>query len=117
MSNSPNTALLSLPPLRPSPSKQNSFTRSSQTTATKRSRSSSIVSVQEVPETYDDQLDQGALTNVNADWVNYKGEPLDFISGDLPSHTRRSGGWQCAGRGRAGCTVTCVWSDKHPSDE
>ncbi|BGO92909.1 hypothetical protein NBRC10512_006075 [Rhodotorula toruloides] len=79
MSNSPNTALLSLPPLRPSPSKQNSFTRSSQTTATRRGRSSSIVSVQEVPETYDDQLDQGALTNVNADWVNYKGAWLIHV--------------------------------------
>lgn len=94
MSNSPNTALLSLPPLRPSPSKQNSFTRSSQTTATRRGRSSSIVSVQEVPETYDDQLDQGALTNVNADWVNYKGacRLLDFISGDLCS-AYTAAGW------------------------
>lgn len=80
MSASPNTALLSLPPLRPSPHKQPSFARSSSGSAvpkaastSKRSRSSSIVSVQEVPETYDDQLDQAALTNVNAEWVNYKG--------------------------------------------
>jgi hypothetical protein len=41
---------------------------------TKRARSSSIVSVTEIPENYDDTLDQGALNNVNADWVNYKGE-------------------------------------------
>ena len=40
---------------------------------TKRARSSSIVSVTESPEHYDDTLDQGALNNVNADWVNYKG--------------------------------------------
>lgn len=89
MSSSPNTALLSLPPLRPSPSKQHSSysrqpsassssisssaSRSAKQTTTKRARSSSIVSVQEVPETYDDQLDQAALTNVNAEWVNYKG--------------------------------------------
>lgn len=43
-------------------------------TTTKRARSSSIVSVQEIVENYDDQLDQGALTNVNATWVNHKGE-------------------------------------------
>lgn len=41
---------------------------------TKRARSSSIVSITEIPENYDDTLDQGALNNVNADWVNYKGE-------------------------------------------
>ncbi|GAA5994934.1 ORMDL family protein [Rhodotorula paludigena] len=86
MSASPNTALLSLPPLRPSPHKQPSFARSSSGSAvpkaastSKRSRSSSIVSVQEVPETYDDQLDQAALTNVNAEWVNYKGAWLIHV--------------------------------------
>ncbi|GAA6032744.1 hypothetical protein JCM8097_000770 [Rhodosporidiobolus ruineniae] len=93
MSSSPNTALLSLPPLRPSPTKQNSFQRSSRDTsgassarsggsgaaATKRARSSSIVSVQEVVETYDDTLDQAALTNVNAEWVNYKGAWLIHV--------------------------------------
>lgn len=85
MASSPRSALLSLPPVRPqlSPTKSNSFTRSTSTSAsttrggggttTKRARSSSIVSVQEVPETYDDQLDQAALNNVNAEWVNYKG--------------------------------------------
>lgn len=45
---------------------------------TKRARSSSIVSVQEIPENYDDTLDQGALNNVNADWVNYKGRFLSY---------------------------------------
>lgn len=91
MAASPSTTLLGLPPLRPSPTKQPSFGRttsahnvhhpyssnsassSSQSATQRRARSSSIVSVQEVPETYDDQLDQGALTNVNAEWVNSKG--------------------------------------------
>ncbi|GAA5980261.1 hypothetical protein JCM11641_005522 [Rhodosporidiobolus odoratus] len=90
MASSPNTALLSLPPLRPSPQKQSSYSRTaasssasssilSHSKATKRARSSSIVSVQEVPETYDDQLDQAALTNVNAEWVNYKGAWLIHV--------------------------------------
>ncbi|BGP12775.1 hypothetical protein JCM10213_007289 [Rhodosporidiobolus nylandii] len=91
MASSPSSALLSLPPLRPSPSKQNSFTRSSHAPSssssvansasktTRRGRSSSIVSVQEVPETYDDTLDQAALTNVNAEWVNYKGAWLIHV--------------------------------------
>ncbi|BGP36755.1 sphingolipid homeostasis protein orm1 [Rhodotorula kratochvilovae] len=85
MSASPNTALLSLPPLRPSPHKGASFARSSSSSTnpkssstTKRARSSSIVSVQEVADTYDDQLDQAALNNVNAEWVNYKGNVLDL---------------------------------------
>lgn len=99
MAASPSTALLGLPPLRPSPTKQPSFGRTtaanhhahhhaaappsssmmmpgtgtSSHATQRRARSSSIVSVQEVPETYDDQLDQGALTNVNAEWVNSKG--------------------------------------------
>ncbi|GAA5835303.1 hypothetical protein JCM3766R1_004747 [Sporobolomyces carnicolor] len=91
MATSPSSSLLSLPPVRPSlsPTKSTSFARTpssigtasasgmsasrSATTATKRARSSSIVSVTEVKETYDDQLDQAALHNVNAEWVNYKG--------------------------------------------
>ncbi|GAA5870315.1 hypothetical protein JCM16303_001961 [Sporobolomyces ruberrimus] len=90
MASSPNSSLLTLPPVRPSPTKAPSFTRttsssngvsgsssqvsrSSATSTTKRARSSSIVSVTEVKETYDDQLDQAALHNVNAEWVNYKG--------------------------------------------
>lgn len=40
----------------------------------KRPRSSSIVSVSEIPENYDDTLDSGALYNVNADWINFKGQ-------------------------------------------
>ncbi|GAA6059082.1 hypothetical protein JCM10212_002053 [Sporobolomyces blumeae] len=87
MATSPRSgALLSLPPVRPalSPTKSNSFTRSTSTatssgTTNKRARSSSIVSVQEVPETYDDQLDQAALNNVNAEWVNYKGAWLIHV--------------------------------------
>ncbi|SGZ30730.1 BQ5605_C049g12447 [Microbotryum silenes-dioicae] len=38
----------------------------------RRPRSASVLSVQEVPINYDDSLDQAALTNVNAEWVNYK---------------------------------------------
>ncbi|GAA5922990.1 ORMDL family protein [Sporobolomyces koalae] len=91
-SSPPSSSLLSLPPVRPSlsPTKSSSFSRTpssigfssatgnsqlsrSSATATKRARSSSIVSVTEVKETYDDQLDQAALHNVNAEWVNYKG--------------------------------------------
>ncbi|TNY18995.1 putative response to unfolded-protein [Rhodotorula diobovata] len=85
MSASPNTALLSLPPLRPSPHKQPSFARSGSSSAvpkattTRRARSSSIVSVQEVADTYDDQLDQAAFTNINAEWVNYKGAWLIHV--------------------------------------
>lgn len=41
--------------------------------AGKRGRSSSILSMHEIKENYDDDLDQHALTNLNADWVNYKG--------------------------------------------
>lgn len=40
----------------------------------KRARSSSIVSVTEIPENYDDTLDSGALNNVHGDWVNFKGQ-------------------------------------------
>ena len=98
MSASPNTALLGLPPLRPSPHKQPSFSRSPSSsavpkasTATKRARSSSIVSVQEVADTYDDQLDQAALNNINADWVNYKG-PFRPTSLLLPALGHARGG-------------------------
>lgn len=100
MASSPSSNLLNLPPIRPnlSQTKSNSFTRStsqsgspngggnssqvsrSSATATKRARSSSIVSVTEVKETYDDQLDQAALHNMNAEWVNYKGELLSLTS-------------------------------------
>jgi hypothetical protein len=92
MASSPNSSLLTLPPIRPSPTKAPSFSRtpsssnanggsssqvsrsSASNATTKRARSSSIVSVTEVKETYDDQLDQAALHNVNAEWVNYKGK-------------------------------------------
>jgi hypothetical protein len=72
-------------PPRPTIQTASSFTRalaskSSTATITKRPRSSSIVSVTEIPENYDDTLDQGALNNVNADWVNYKGEYLFLCS-------------------------------------
>jgi hypothetical protein len=40
---------------------------------TKRGRSSSILSMHEIKENYDDALDQSAMANLNADWVNYKG--------------------------------------------
>lgn len=123
MAASPSTALLGLPPLRPSPSKQPSFGRtasshnvhhhhsasaatsssmmpggsstgtgsSSHSATQRRARSSSIVSVQEVPETYDDQLDQGALTNVNAEWVNSKGASRSHDSLEpVGSGTRRA---------------------------
>lgn len=39
----------------------------------KRGRSSSILSIHEIKENYDDALDQSAMSNLNADWVNYKG--------------------------------------------
>lgn len=35
------------------------------------------MSVQEIPVNYDDTLDQGSLYNVNANWVNFKGELSD----------------------------------------
>lgn len=38
-----------------------------------RVRSSSLLSVREVQDNYDDQLDQGVGPNLNADWVDYKG--------------------------------------------
>ena len=44
------------------------------TSGGRRGRSSSILSMHEIKENYDDDLDQGALgANLNADWVNYKG--------------------------------------------
>lgn len=42
-------------------------------TARRRGRSSSLVSLQEVPADPQETLDQGALNNYNADWVNFKG--------------------------------------------
>jgi len=60
-----STAMLSPPPARPAPLHTNSFTKSKSTTTTRRPRSSSIVSVQEVVDSYDDGLDAGALTNVS----------------------------------------------------
>lgn len=63
-----SNALLS-PPVRPTPLHSNSFQKSkTQSTTTRRPRSSSIVSVQEVVDTYDDGLDAGALTNVSTDY-------------------------------------------------
>ncbi|KAA1097651.1 hypothetical protein PGT21_016176 [Puccinia graminis f. sp. tritici] len=38
-----------------------------------RGRSSSLLSVHEVQDNYDDQLDQGVGPNLNVDWVDYKG--------------------------------------------
>lgn len=43
---------------------------------TKRARSSSILSVTEIEPNYEDSLDQSSLNNVNADWVNLKGQLL-----------------------------------------
>ena len=48
-------------------------------TVQSRGRSSSIVSVTKIAENYDDVLDGGALTNVNAEWVNYKGAWLIHV--------------------------------------
>lgn len=75
MSTAVPTTLLP-PTARPTLQTAASFSRAlaAKSTTTKRARSSSIVSVTEIPENYDDTLDQGALNNVNADWVNYKGE-------------------------------------------
>lgn len=115
MATSPNSSLLSLPPVRPSlsPTKSTSYSRTpsstnggasgsssqvSRSSATKRARSSSIVSVTEVKETYDDQLDQAALHNVNAEWVNYKGEYFVVLSTilSLLSRDRLEGEWEAA---------------------
>lgn len=41
-----------------------------------RSRSSSLLSVHEIRDNYDDQLDQGVGPNLNAEWVHYKGAPI-----------------------------------------
>lgn len=43
-------------------------------TTTRRGRSSSLVSVTEIKENYNDALDKEITHNLNADWVNYKGE-------------------------------------------
>lgn len=41
--------------------------------SSKRPRSSSILSMHEIKENADDDLDKSAFANLNADWVNYKG--------------------------------------------
>ncbi|KAM0756657.1 Orm1 type endoplasmic reticulum protein [Meredithblackwellia eburnea MCA 4105] len=64
------------PPLQPAPSFQR---QRSSSKVTKRARSSSIVSVQEIPESYDDTLDLASLNNYNADWVNFKGAWLIHV--------------------------------------
>lgn len=69
-SNSSNNA--SIPPLNLSALISNGSSPPSSTT--KRGRSSSILSMHEIKENYDDALDQSAMANLNADWVNYKGE-------------------------------------------
>ncbi|TIA91456.1 hypothetical protein E3P99_01058 [Wallemia hederae] len=48
-------------------------------TARRRGRSSSLVSLQEVPADAQETLDQGALNNYNADWVNFKGAWLMHV--------------------------------------
>ena len=53
----------------------------------KRGRSSSILSIHEIKENYDDDLDQAAMANLNADWVNYKGGCDDKQAG---GHRTRS---------------------------
>lgn len=137
MSASPNTALLSLPPLRPSPHKQPSFARSGSSSAvpkattTRRARSSSIVSVQEVADTYDDQLDQAAFTNINAEWVNYKGQsPSPLSSRSLSSSPRAwfasvepsmaalriaVSGWDAPACTRASPPPVSTWTDLFPA--
>lgn len=70
-----STAMLSPPPARPTPLHTNSFSKSKSTTTTRRPRSSSIVSVQEVVDTYDDGLDAGALTNVSTSLSKLRPNP------------------------------------------
>jgi len=48
-------------------------------TTTRRGRSSSLVSVTEIKENYNDALDKEITHNLNADWVNYKGAWLIHI--------------------------------------
>ncbi|KAH9816930.1 ORMDL family-domain-containing protein [Melampsora americana] len=50
-----------------------SFSEFDEEHKTKRGRSTSLLSVHEVQDNYDDQLDQGVGPNLNADWVDYKG--------------------------------------------
>lgn len=40
-----------------------------------RGRSGSIVKVEEVSDRFVDTLDRGAYVNINANWVNAKGQP------------------------------------------
>lgn len=130
MAATPSPSLLALPPLRPSPTKQPSFGRSASahnvhhhgassatpgtsSGTTRRGRSSSIVSVQEVPETYDDQLDQGALTNVNAEWVNAKGtlESLPRSPYSPASACEQASTCLAAGRALAASRATTAATD------
>ncbi|KNZ50602.1 uncharacterized protein VP01_432g2 [Puccinia sorghi] len=59
-------------PASPLQSPSSAFSESSETKHG-RGRSSSLLSVHEVQDNYDDQLDQGVGPNLNADWVDYKG--------------------------------------------
>ncbi|CAD6566934.1 MAG: hypothetical protein CYPHOPRED_001278 [Cyphobasidiales sp. Tagirdzhanova-0007] len=45
----------------------------------KRGRSSSILSIHEIKENADDDLDKSAFANLNAEWVNYKGAWLIHV--------------------------------------
>lgn len=67
-------ALSDAPPLGGGSSSSTAGTTSSSTGSGRRGRSSSILSIHEIKENYDDDLDKSALANLNADWVNYKGE-------------------------------------------
>ena len=55
----------------------------------KRGRSSSILSIHEIKENYDDDLDQAAMANLNADWVNYKGGSDDRKGGRTQMRSSR----------------------------
>lgn len=50
-----------------------------------RSRSSSLLSVHEIRDNYDDQLDQGVGPNFNAEWVHHKGPARFPASSSLGS--------------------------------
>lgn len=54
-------------------SPENNGESSTQSQTKRRGRSSSLVSLQEVSADPQETLDQGALNNYNADWVNFKG--------------------------------------------
>jgi len=71
-------ALSDAPPLGGLSSGSTAASASTSSTG-KRGRSSSILSIHEIKENYDDDLDKSALSNLNADWVNYKGAWLIHI--------------------------------------